>query len=315
MSYHPAYSGLLLALFTLGAAHADPDIRDTIAGSHLGVGYAQLINLAATPDISASHYRVDGTGVGFKIDVARLPYETSAVALSPDITLAGTFAAGYLRLNQDLPLLPAAGDAGNANSTWAAASFTGGAVVRIQLGQGFVLAPGFNIGVARLSNHTDYGAAVTGFQPLLDGVLFNWHTNAVLMTPGLGLDWSSSGPGARLNVGGHVARSWISSFDASDPLIDFNQTANVYSLRAERVAPTAWHIAGAPVDWIAQAGYGGFFGADRNALGFDAIAEVGLGLQTPLQASKPNGPSVRFGASYLFGPGGRGWSANLGLQY
>jgi len=40
------------------AAQAPPDsIRSRIEGARLGTGYAQILNLAATPDLSAASYR------------------------------------------------------------------------------------------------------------------------------------------------------------------------------------------------------------------------------------------------------------------
>ena len=48
---------LSIALAVPAAAQS---IRSTIANARLGPGYAQLLNLAATPDMSAAHYELTG---------------------------------------------------------------------------------------------------------------------------------------------------------------------------------------------------------------------------------------------------------------
>jgi hypothetical protein len=70
-----------------------------------------------------------------------------------------------------------------------------------------------------------------------------------------------------------------------------------------------------PISWVAYGSYGGFFGANRNALGFDAFAEVGGGLELPIKPDVPNAERVRFQAACLFGSGVRGWTVGLGMQY
>jgi hypothetical protein len=68
------------------------------------------------------------------------------------------------------------------------------------------------------------------------------------------------------------------------------------------------------MSWVAGS-YAGFFGANRDALGFDAVAEVGGGLELPVKPDAPKAEHVRFQAAYLFGPGVRGWTLGLDVQY
>lgn len=59
-----------------GAVHAQaiPDqMRAQVASARLGAGYAQMINLSATPDLGAASYRIDGRGPSAALDVLRLP--------------------------------------------------------------------------------------------------------------------------------------------------------------------------------------------------------------------------------------------------
>lgn len=109
--------GILCMLFAMPAAAQS--VRDTIAGARLGPGYAQMLNLAATPDLSAAHYDLrDGSGLS--IDITRLPYEARWRALSKDADLYWRVAGGYLQMQQDVPAT-----AGSVSSKWYAYSLSG----------------------------------------------------------------------------------------------------------------------------------------------------------------------------------------------
>ena len=43
------------------------------------------------------------------------------------------------------------------------------------------------------------------------------------------------------------------------------------------------------MSWVAYGSYAGFFGANRDVLGFDAVAEVGGGLELPIAPDAPEG--------------------------
>lgn len=297
---------------------ADPArdaVRDVVAGADLGKGYAQIINLASTPDISASRYVVDQDEGNFTLEVAQVPYEAKLLSLTPDTDINWRLAGGYLQLAQDVLLddLPASGQ--NIDSKWSAYSVTGGLVARINLGNGFTLLPALDFGVAQLDNKAQYGAAASALRPQLDGLLLNWQTKAWLITPSVGVQWQGADTVHRTRIGGHVARSWINSFDESDPQLRFRETANVYSVHAEYAAPLGMQLASRPLDWVVLGSYAGFFGADRDAMGLQAIAELGLALEVPLAGNDSASDRVRVGASYLFGPNGKGWTLGLGLQY
>jgi hypothetical protein len=249
------------------------------------------------------------------IDVVRVPYESRWLALSGDSDLYWRVAAGYLQTKADLPIDVASSGAGNISGKWSAYSLGGGLLAKIRLGKDFTLAPALDVGVARLDNRASYSGAATAVQPILDGLLFNWRTNAWLVTPNVALDWTSAEAARRITIRGHAAWSWISSFDVSDPVLNFDETAGVYSIRAEHAAPTGMQLLERSLDWVAYGGYAGFFGDNRDALGFTSVAEVGVGMEALLSASGKNSNRVRVGASYLFGPNVKGWTISLGLQY
>jgi hypothetical protein len=289
-------------------------VRDAIVGARLGSGYAGLLNLAATPDISAANYRVsDDVGTPFKIDILRVPYESRLFTLSRNAELSWRVAGAFLTAKEDF--VDSLFGTGSISSKWSSYDLTGGLLAKIQVGSGFTLVPGLDFSVARLDNEAEYSGGTTALQPLLDGLLFNWHTDAYLVTPNIGLEWKFARPERRVSIVGHVAWSWISSFDASDPALKFNETVGVYSIRADYAAPTRMSVFERPLDGVVRAGYAGFFGANREALGFTSVAEVGAGVEVPISANAEISRRIRLTASYLFGPNITGWAVGLGVRY
>lgn len=289
--------------------------RDIIAGARLAPGYAQILNLAATPDISAAKYNVTDNSSQLSINVLRIPYESRWLALSSDSDLYWRVAGGYLTTKSDFVANDPAVGYGSISSKWSAYSFTGGLLAKIRFGEGFTFVPALDVGAARLDNQADYAGAATALQPALDGLLFNWRSSAWLVTPNVGLEWSHSNANRTYSVRGHAAWSWISSFAEADPVLKFNETAGVYSIRAERVAPTGKRVYDRSLSWVLYGGYAGFFGPNRNSLGFTSVAETGLGLEAPLSTSPDKPEHIRLGASYLFGPNVTGWTVSAGLKY
>jgi hypothetical protein len=301
---------------TIAAAQAPPDsIRSQVEGARLGAGYAQIINLSAAPDLSAASYTIGNEQPKLKLDVIRLPYQARWVAMSPDTDLYWKLAGGYLQLKQDLPLISSSPEFGGVDSRWSAYSVSGGLLARMRLGNGFALEPALDVGIARLDNRASYNGAASALESLLNGLLFNWHTNAWLTTPSLGLAWSAGDSDGKATVRGHVARSWISTFGATDPVQEFNETANTYSVRAEYARPGEWQAFDRPLGWVVYGSYAGFFGANRDALGFTTVAELGAGLELPMSSARAKPERLRLSAGYLFGPNVRGWSIGLSIQY
>jgi hypothetical protein len=306
--------GVAIAMPVAAQTPSDP-LRDLVRSAGLGSGYAQMLNLVATPDISAASYRIDSGTSDPTLDVVRVPYRSRWRALSPDADLWWRLSGGYLRLKDDQPFTLLSPNDGSVATRWSAYSVAGGLFARVRVGEGLTLVPALDFAVAQLDNKASYSGTAVLLKPLLDGLAFNWRTNAWLATPGVALEWSPAGGEHGVLVRAHVARSWISSFDETDPVLEFSETANVYSLRAEYTAPVEAQVPGRPLQWVLFAGYAGFFGANRDALGFSTVAEAGAGLQAPIGTEWAKSERLRVGASYLFGPDVHGWTVSVGLQY
>ena len=305
---------VLLAMLVPPTAIAQ-SVRDIVAAERLGAGYAQLLNLGATSDISSSSLRVDDGESRPPISIFRVPYVSDPLALTSATGLRWYISGSYLRMKESSGTTELFGAPGAIDAHWDAWSVTAGARLETALGGGFTLEPGFNLSLARLLNEGQFRGSAGVLQPLLDGLIVNWHTNAWLATPNLGLAWKHDYGGERmLTLRAHTAWTWVHSFDESDPVIRFRETAGTWSIRGDYVAPVGMAIAGRALYYSANAGYGGFFGNNRDALGFTTIAELGLGIEAAMSTSAPN-KRVRLGVSYLFGPDVRGWSVGLAFAY
>lgn len=301
---------------TGAASAAAQTTRDLIGAARLGSGYSQIFSLAATPDISSAHLDINDGDLPQSLTVTRIPYEGNLLTLSDRNSIGWRVSAGYFREKDQFPVTGANGVAGDIASKWSAFSATGGLFLKSKLGYGFTFEPGVDLSVARLLNDASYAGAAASLKPAVDGSLFNWHENAWLVTPNAALEWSTAfAPAQTLTVRAHVAWSWISSFDESDPLLRFKETAGSWSLQSTYSAPTGARLFARPLNYMVNAGYGGFFGPNRSALGFSTLANVGGGFEVPLSATNAQSKRLQVGAAYLFGPHVKGWTVSLGLTY
>jgi hypothetical protein len=229
-------------------------------------------------------------------------------------TSIGGVSGDYLQQKEDLDV---GFGGGSIASRWSAYSLTGGLLAKIRLGNGFTLAPALDLGVARLDNRADYDGTAKLLKPFFDELLFQLADECMVGDP----EWSNSGETGstrprRISISGHCCA-----------LVDFQlwrvgprtgiQTKPPISTRcgAEHAAPIDMQLAGRPLDWVIYGGYAGFFGPNRDVLGFTSVAEAGVGMETPLVTDQKRPDRARLGASYLFGEHVRGWTISLSLQY
>lgn len=161
---------------------SDP-IWSRIEGARLGTGYAQIINLSASPDLGAANYTVRGAESDLSLDVFRVPYQAHWFALSPGSDVYWRLSAGYLRMKQFLPTSDAGGGFEMERVQRAA-----GMLATLSLGQGFTLEPALDLGIARLENKADYLGTAAASRPALDRLLFTGRPMLGSRRPASGLD-------------------------------------------------------------------------------------------------------------------------------
>lgn len=315
----PVYVAQFLFVFsvvTSAAPAVAQSTRDLIGAARLGSGYSQIVNLSATPDISSAHLDISDGAVPQSLTVTRIPYEGSLLTFSDRNSIGWRVSGGYFHEKADFMISAPNGAAGSIVSKWSAFSATGGLFLKSKLGYGFTFEPGLDLSVARLLNDASYAGAATSLKPVIDGPLLNWHENAWLITPNAALEWTTNIAQAQtLTIRGHIAWSWVSSFDESDPLLRFRETAGSWSIQSSYSGPTGARLFARPLNYVVNAGYGGFFGPNYGALGFSTLANVGGGFEIPLSSQDAQSKRLRVGAAYVFGHHVSGWAVSLGLAY
>ncbi|WP_086380443.1 hypothetical protein [Caballeronia sordidicola] len=307
---------VVLSIVTHAAYAVAQSSRDLIGAARLGSGYSQILNLTASPDISSAHLDISNGVAPHSFTITRIPYEGSLLTFSDQNSIGWRVSGGYFREKDELAIGGLDGAAGSVASKWSAFSATGGLFLKSKLGYGFTFEPGLDLSMARLLNDASYKGAAAGLKPLTDGPLFNWHENAWLVTPTAALEWTTNIASAQtLTIRGHIAWSWISSFDESDPLLRFRETAGSWSIQSAYTGPTGAQLFARSLNYVVNAGYGGFFGANHSALGFSTLANIGGGFDLPISRDDAQAKHVRVGGAYLFGPHVSGWTVSLGLTY
>jgi hypothetical protein len=99
-----------------------------------------------------------------------------------------------------------------------------------------------------------------------------------------------------------LAREWCASTSAGGYVIH----------KAPRQARCAFDR---PLRWVAYGGYAGFFGANRDALGFTSVADVGAGIESRIAPEREKSERLRVSAGYLFGDHVSGWTIGSSVQY
>lgn len=300
----------MLATATAHAQTAD----DIVRSADLGSGYARMLNLLATPDLTAARYKVRGDPPS-SIRVMRMGLHKRLATLTPEIGLDGRMAAGYFRHRAVLPLEIDPMTTGTASTRWPAWSIGAGLALQVDLGNGWSIAPGIDLGVARLKNSTRYTAIPEDAQAILDNRVFNWKSDAWLATPGVEAQWQRIAGDHRIRLQGHVAWSRIASFSESSDVLRFTKHAGVYSLQGEYVRATPWKVLERRLDWVVFGGNAGFLGSSRDSLGFTSVYRLGAGLELPQMPDSGPDQMWRLSFSYLFGTGVRGATVGIGRSF
>jgi hypothetical protein len=306
-------SALLFATGSASMSAQAQSSNDSTIGTQLGPGYAQMINLANSPDFTTARYHINTSPTRMHLDVTRLPLNSSRHVWSETTEVLTRLTAGYLRLSTELPtsLIPG----GRVDTHWTAVGLSGGVAARIGLSQTYTFVPALDVGVSRLENHATFLGPAVALQPVFEGSVFNWHSHAWQVSPSVGVDWLSETIERRLEVRTHLSWSRVASLGESDPALQFRRSVGAVSIRFDRTSPASWTLFDRPPSWVILGGHTAFLGPSRNALGFSWVSELGGGLEWPSRASAGSNPRIRATLSVLVGDHVRGARAGIGVEF
>ncbi len=164
-------------------------LKDNINHSNIGASYAHLLNFFVEPDISSSYFEVDDDA-GTKFDLYKFPFQKTFPINDQgwETALRGTLS--YATAKQKAQFLPDE----IIDADWTAYSGNIGAGLIIPVYDSLSFIGATDIGLSRLESDAKYKGEIleNTLAPILDGIAYNWDTNAWIGSLVLGLDYLKS---------------------------------------------------------------------------------------------------------------------------
>lgn len=311
-------ASLCLLTPTPANAFTDEEIevaRDLVAqqarGTQTGAGYAQLIGFVSDPDISGITLKDENEGT---LDIFKLPLQ-HRVQDREDWSLFVRGGFSYATLAEDEILQGFPSD-NNIDTKWKSYSATAGLMGKWKLAPQWRFIGAVDFGLARLENDTSYRGIADVLAPIFDDLLFNWKTNATLVSGMLGLDYHLEWSSVAMNAKAHYLHAYIDSFDESGDFAGFTEHADTLHFDVDVKHPLGVELNRYPLNGIALVGNTTFVGDNRDALGFTTMWSFGYAVQADISRNEWPVQSVRLGASYLKGDKGvDGYQIILGYRF
>jgi hypothetical protein len=297
------------------ALHSKPLLADdldiTLDVRDLGSGYAQLLSVAAEPEIAASSLNIESDEDGVdnaELRGTHLPYYREFNVEDSESSWYTQISVSYMKLSEDYVLDLTPDISLTLKPEWEALSGLAEIGFVFPLGYGFSLAPGISAGVSRLENEAELrpGSTVDELPKRLDGELFNWSTNAVLGRAHLGLRYDQKHSNFRVKGVAHLTYTYVDSYSESRDFAGFSDHSGAAILKLDVSRRINSDSAERGMYLIGHLGTTSFIGENRSDLGFDSIHEVGLSLGIDRYAA---------GLLYLFGEDADGLTVTFNYDF
>ncbi len=269
---------LATSLLTAGYVHAQFDpgevrdqLRDSVSNSDIGAGYAQMLHLFLDPSISASRLE-DDDGAEYDVFKAPLQFEIPLEERTWQLVVRGTLS--HASTNNTFELL----DDETVDGTWKAVSGQLGLGVLAPIGEHLSWLVAGQYGISRMENTADYNGGLTEefLAPILDGILFNWETNAGIASITGGLDYRRRVYDRYdLRLVGRYTFSHITSYSESRDLPSFEADTGTLAFKADLEHSLGASMFKLPLFGVVHLGATAFTGPTRKALGFSHFYELG----------------------------------------
>ena len=268
-------------------------LQDDLSNSSIGAGYAQMLNFFANPSISASRLEAEDNT---KYDVFKVPiqYEFPAYDNGWQIALRGTLS--HAKAENDFLIF----DSEKVKGTWEADSALFGVGLSVPTGEHLRWYVGGQFGISRLENEAKYpGPIGQALAPILDGILFNWDTNARIGSLTGGVEYRTRlADRYALDLNARYTHSHVASYSATADL-------------EHPYAGTAWDL---PLFGVVHAGATAFTGASRDALGFTHFYSIGYSVGLDVAERSRYFRGFTLGAQYNYGKEVDGFSLIFGWR-
>lgn len=290
-------------------------VREAFDPGKAGALYAASVAFTVQPDLSTASFNLDG----LEDSVAR-----EAELNNHKLVLRHVFgdeddarrlfvqgSLGYQDLSVTLPLVQDGPD--QVVADWRSTGADLGAGLELGLGEHWTLLPSVNLGAAELRNRADYGDSVLGpiLQPVFEGIIFDWETNAWIAGAGIAGRYDRSFERIEIHANGGLTTSYIRSFSESREDIVIDDTATTVDLELSTIHPMGT-VYDRPWSLVTIVGATGFLGEARDELGFNEFFEAGLAIQFDIGGSPLPIQSLRIGLKAIAGADVSGWALVIG---
>jgi hypothetical protein len=250
-----SYSSMAFCLTPDEIQQLRKETKEAASNSQIGAIYGHIISFVSVPDISASNLEID-TGVNTEtLDVFKLPlhYRLETNSEAWDLTLRGNLNYASFK-DDDAVLTVPEGD--NISAEWDTYSGSVGAMAEFPLGAGFSFALAGDLGIARFENKADYTGTFTktNLVPVIDGILFDWETNASYINAMLGLNYEHVVNQYVIDIKARYSHAYIDSFGESKDFPGFSESTDTLTINTEFGHPLGLSLSGNPLQayyiWI-----------------------------------------------------------------
>jgi len=311
---------LLMAIFCLPLkAQTIADLRDEISRNLTEQKTAKsttgLVTITSNFELSGAHFNIDDESSS-KLTTLTLPYQDLFGTGDGSVGLYVEGLLGYATTTQTTADLYEGAFPGNATSVksrFDVLSGLLGAGPAFELSPGLTIAPIVNVGIAYLSNDTDYGgpgAALTA--AIADGIAFNFESWIATLGVAGRAQWIVPLRGdLEFTAVLRYDIRWSETFDTDDPAQDFSARTQFLTLRSDLTGPTGWQMLGNSVRWRATASYIGIVEGEF----FQSTGYASLGGGIELADNLPLGSTLSITGAVIVGDNITGWSLGLGLSF
>lgn len=279
----------------LGLAIAGGKVRAQEDGS-LGAGYAKLLMLSSTDNISASSFR---TYDGVTFSKFSLPYEMFRLELTDRLSLSSTVRGSYLKVKGTDE------DEGMATRfRWDMFSAVSGLVGHYHVSDNVAIKSGIELGYVYMRNRISLGGHATD-----DEYRWDMTSRNGLVTPILGVEYTNGlDNGDRIHAEGSLSWMRVSPFSTNNHLMNIhNQKAGTWSLLGEYTFGDVYQLLGRSMDVVVSNKLGGFYGQGYRDIDMGFMNNIELTTGTRIKIFNQS-YNVRVGAGYLINDNGQGMS-------
>ncbi len=275
-------------------------------------GYAQLIGFIS--DASVSGYVLDvNNSQGSSINIVKLPLEHElAVFDKMKMSVRGGF--NYASVDSKNILAGLSSD--TVKPTSEAYSGLVGLLFAVPLAEHWTLKPVVDVGIGRIDNSIAFqGADAIQAKPLVESLVINWSSNMVLVSTGLGLDYTRAFGNFKLDVKANYNHTLISSFSESGNFNGFSEQTDLLHFAVDLARPWGIGLLGYPLTGVLHTDHTVFLGKNSNALGFSNLNAFGYRVEADFSKARWKVSSAALGFNYLTGDNVEGYEVVFNVGF